>query len=185
MDGVEAESPESRSDVVDVVGEVAARGEGGGGGAVALAVDVVPARAEELIGRDVLAGLARPVEGALGPPAWGRAEGRRVSRDGLGMGGDGGEGGGWVGACTFAAERGDEGGAARHGAACCGTRVELRSPLERGEGVLVPHLHHTWGAHGLGQWEGSRGVWKRGGVASAHSSEGSDGEGNEGKGEQG
>ena len=146
MDGVEAESPESRSDVVDVVGEVAARGEGGGGGAVALAVDVVPARAEELIGRDVLAGLARPVEGALGPPAWGRAEGRRVSRDGLGMGGDGGEGGGWVGACTFAAERGDEGGAARHGAACCGTRVELRGPLERGEGVLVPHLHHAWGA---------------------------------------
>ena len=97
VDGVEAESPESRSDVVDVVGEVAARGEGGGGGAVALAVDVVPARAEELVGRDVLAGLARPVEGALGPPAWGRAEGRRVSRDGLGMGGDGGEGGGWVG----------------------------------------------------------------------------------------
>jgi len=69
--------------------------------------------------------------------------------------------------CTFAAERGDERGAARGGAALGSTRLELRGPLDGGEGVLVPRLYHAgvggrgcrWGESWGGGGGGGGGAW--------------------------
>ena len=59
-------------------------------------------------------------------------------------------------ACTFAAERGDEGDAALRGAALSSARPELDGPLLGGEGGLVLHLRGLVLRIKGGAWVGGR-----------------------------